>query len=476
MKTKLLFFLIKIFICKLLFSQSNVLLTFSAQIENQPIPLDSVRVKNLTQGVDTIVYFPDTILVLSTITKLDFFNANNSFFLGNVYPNPFEGYTSFYVDVHKNDRFRLSVFDVLGRKLFNSELKLEKGRHSFTFTSGASNLYFLSVESTFNKQAIKLVCNNISMSSSPNVTYDGLVNGYEKRTVSNSNFTWIAGDTLKILAYSTIGTNSIANEIVTDNPSSTTSYQFNLYPGLRCFDEPHIIDSRDGNIYRTVQIGNQCWMAENLRYLPAVFNTVSGSNSSNRYWVYGYDGVDVALAKSHVESGVNVYQRYGVLYNYYAATAGTLCPVFPSNAYIQGVCPHGWHIPNWSDVKFLRDSLFNYYLLSDSAVGSALSFGNSIWFPGLLLSSPDFAKTGFRGLPGGYRKARGIGINPPPASFNGMSYYTYWWRCETDFPGINYYIGVNYNNKNLILDKFMENSNNSSDRQHGAYVRCVRNY
>jgi uncharacterized protein (TIGR02145 family) len=83
-------------------------------------------------------------------------------------------------------------------------------------------------------------------------------------------------------------------------------------------------DSRDGKVYKTVKIGDQWWMAENLAWLPEVDSI--GKKTSLRYSVYGYKGQSVAEAKA-----TDYYKTYGVLYNWKDALT---------------VCPDGWHLPS----------------------------------------------------------------------------------------------------------------------------------
>ena len=84
-------------------------------------------------------------------------------------------------------------------------------------------------------------------------------------------------------------------------------------------------DPRDGYIYKTIKIGNQTWLAENLRYLPRI---------GNGYYVYDYHGNDVSEAKR-----TNSFKKYGVLYNMVAA---------------KDACPNGWHIPSDDEWKKLE--------------------------------------------------------------------------------------------------------------------------
>ncbi len=150
-----------------------------------------------------------------------------------------------------------------------------------------------------------------------------------------------------------------------------------------CCGEP-TIDSRDGNTYNTVQIGSQCWMAENMNY--------STSNS----WCYNDNA-----------AYCNVYGR---LYIWDAAMAGaTSSNSVPSG--VQGVCPSGWHLPSDEEWKILEgevDSQFGYPDQEWDAFGlrgtdvslNLREAGTTHW------DSPNAGATnssGFAALPGGRR-------------------------------------------------------------------------
>ena len=80
--------------------------------------------------------------------------------------------------------------------------------------------------------------------------------------------------------------------------------------------EGEMVDSRDNHVYKTVEIGEQTWMAENLAYLPKVNKPAAAATCEGEplYFVYDYDGEDVNAAKN-----TETYKTYGVLYNWYAA-------------------------------------------------------------------------------------------------------------------------------------------------------------
>jgi uncharacterized protein (TIGR02145 family)/prepilin-type N-terminal cleavage/methylation domain-containing protein len=108
----------------------------------------------------------------------------------------------------------------------------------------------------------------------------------------------------------------------------------------------NIIDSRDSKSYATVLIGGQCWMKENLAYLPVVHSysqfATQGSSSLPGYSVTGYDGSDVPTAKA-----TSNFTTYGVLYNGYAI----------GQTGINAICPTGWHVPSEVEWTTLATSL-----------------------------------------------------------------------------------------------------------------------
>jgi uncharacterized protein (TIGR02145 family) len=207
-------------------------------------------------------------------------------------------------------------------------------------------------------------------------------------------------------------------------------------------------DPRDGKVYQTVVIGNQEWMAENLAYLPSVNMVADGSENaagSYYYYVYGYDGTNVADAKA-----TDNYATYGVLYNWTAAMDGEASSTTNPSG-IQGVCPAGWHLPSEAE----WDELTNYLGGTGVAGGKLKETGTTHW------NTPNTGatnETGFTALPGGNRSSNG--------SFGSIGYAGHWWSA-TEYSAASAWYRLMYGNNGSV-------SRNIYGKEVGFSVRCVR--
>jgi uncharacterized protein (TIGR02145 family) len=198
--------------------------------------------------------------------------------------------------------------------------------------------------------------------------------------------------------------------------------------GWDCGDD--FIDPRDSNIYPTVQIGTQCWMAKNLAYLPSVVGPLTGSETTPYYYVYDYNGTSVSAAKA-----TSNYTTYGVLYNWPAAMTA---------------CPIGWHLPTDAEQYILE----KYLSTGDCSpgdrgvfrcvpAGTALKEGGS---------------AGFNAKLGGSRYADG--------SFLSIGSSTYFWSSSA------------YDSSNAWYRKLITSDptvrRNTNDKAYGFSVRCLR--
>ena len=152
-----------------------------------------------------------------------------------------------------------------------------------------------------------------------------------------------------------------------------------------------IVKDIDGNFYKTIKIGNQVWMAENLKVThysdgsPLVDGTDSVDLTGDYVTKYYFYYEDDSAANANT---------YGALYTWAGAMNGAVSSdAVPSG--VQGVCPYGWHLP--SDGEW--DQLVNYLGSLTEAGGKLKETGTIHW------KDPNNAtnESGFTALPGGYR-------------------------------------------------------------------------
>lgn len=198
-----------------------------------------------------------------------------------------------------------------------------------------------------------------------------------------------------------------------------------------------------GNVYKIVKIGEQWWMAENLKYLPSVTGSTSVSETSPYYYVYDYNGTVVANAKA-----TDNYTTHGVLYNWAAAMAGS--PSSTDNpSGVQGVCPTGWHLPSNAEWTQLTD-----YLGGTSAAGVKLKEIGTTHWEGSNIGATN--ETGFTALPSGYFSN----------GFACIGTEGYWWSTTESSSSTAHTRLIQYNQDAVLNIGF--------GKEIGFSVRCVK--
>ncbi|MBC8257206.1 MAG: fibrobacter succinogenes major paralogous domain-containing protein [Candidatus Marinimicrobia bacterium] len=208
----------------------------------------------------------------------------------------------------------------------------------------------------------------------------------------------------------------------------------------------------DGNSYATVQIGNQLWMAENLK--TTHYNNgdeiqyVQDESSEPNVWENLSTG-----AYGYYEDNPSYKETYGNLYNWYAVDDE------------RGVCPEGYHVPTDDEYKVLE----MYLGMSESEAndtgsrgtneGSKLAGGADLWYSGILKNNSEFGSSGFTGLPAGYR-----GYDNGTYSAT-MGWSGSFWSSSESSSGNAWSRELNYYNSNVIRY--------STNKRGGFSVRCL---
>jgi uncharacterized protein (TIGR02145 family) len=176
----------------------------------------------------------------------------------------------------------------------------------------------------------------------------------------------------------------------------------------------HFTDPRDGKQYKTIKIGSQTWMGENLAW-----------KYEKDCWAYNNNDSIAAV--------------YGRLYTWEVAKRS---------------CPLNWHLPSDEEWKKLIE-----YLGGDTAAGGKLKEAGLVHWQKPNVEGSD--KSGFTSLPAGNR-----------SSFNGAFYglgkYTCWWSSSEHTETGEIYVNSVSNVSGAINSGY-------HNREFGYSVRCVKN-
>lgn len=197
---------------------------------------------------------------------------------------------------------------------------------------------------------------------------------------------------------------------------------------------PDPVTDIEGNTYKTIKIGDQLWMSENLR--TTRFN----------------DGADIPLTKDddawrnlttaaycwYNNDEATYKDPYGAIYNGFTVASGKLCPA-------------GWHVPVIDEWRALRDFLGD----SSKAGGKIKESGTAHWL------SPNKGgdnRTGFTALPAGIRYFEGTFASV--LSFSGM------WSASEVSDEEQWYAALYYAEAGFITDH--------RNKKYGLSVRCLK--
>jgi len=199
---------------------------------------------------------------------------------------------------------------------------------------------------------------------------------------------------------------------------------------------PDSVTDSSGNVYNTVTIGTQVWMAENLKTtkyndgtdIPNVTDgTIWQSLNSGAYCWYNDD--------------IGNKTPYGALYNWYTINTGKLAPI-------------GWHIPTDAEWTTLTDFLGGVSIAGDKLKEA----GTSHW------PVPNTGATneiGFTGLPAGYRYVNGTYYY---GGIGGIS--AFWWSSTEQ--STDYAWSIKIGSFNSLIDR------NAGYEKSGYSVRCIK--
>lgn len=233
-----------------------------------------------------------------------------------------------------------------------------------------------------------------------------------------------------------------------------TKYALHQVDSIIFYSEPALTDI-DGNVYRTVTIGSQVWMAENLK--TTHYNDgaeIEYPGSDNAAWTANTSG-----AYAWYSNEIFYKNLYGAIYNWHAVNSGKLCPT-------------GWRVPSDLDWSLLTDYIID--INEDATVNNIGNFIRSCrqvdsplggacatllhprWNAFTQYGTDDYE---FSGLPGGHRDYTGL--------YYELGVKAHWWTSS------------GHNEQNAWLRRIhghMESVERTWTRKDmGFSVRCIKN-
>ncbi len=225
--------------------------------------------------------------------------------------------------------------------------------------------------------------------------------------------------------------------------------------GVPCPGTPTLTDI-DGNVYNTVQIGNQCWMKENLRTAHYADSTLIPIENPSLNYTEPYREIP--------NGSISNVHTYGYLYNWATVMHGEASSSSNPSG-VQGICPTGWHVPSvaeWTELfdyvgsqdEFLCDSNSSKIV---KALASTMGWDSSATDCTIGNNPSENNATGFSVLPAGL--------------FAGLSSYdffgsrAFFWTTVEDYNP--YYVQFAHNWTQLLID-------NTPPGYYPYSVRCIK--
>jgi uncharacterized protein (TIGR02145 family) len=249
------------------------------------------------------------------------------------------------------------------------------------------------------------------------------------------------------------GAGSFISNIIGLDPNSTyyvrayaTNSDGTAYGEEKVFKtyQDYVFDS-DGNGYGTILIGDQEWMAENLK--TTTYN--EGTEIPNITEDVDWAGITGGAYCWYKNDKATYDKGYGTLYNWYAVNTGILCPI-------------GWHVPTneeWETlVHFIDPTATEFW---SPVAGGKLKSTRTAPADHPRWDLPNTGATnefGFSALPGGYRDIDG--------TFDGALYTCFLWSSTEKSANMGMCRGIN----NIYGDIGWSFLN----KQDGFSVRCIK--
>lgn len=370
-------------------------ITFGIDGEND-VP-ESIKIENLVQDTELVLTGNDVLHLFgisSGITKPISIERNLS-----IFPNPTSTSSTltFYNPIEGN--VVVKVFNIAGKLILYQSDNLPQSEVKYTLGGLNIGCYIVNIHTNYNVYSTQIISTN-SMLSQPYIKLQSALTKEIVMLKSDLKSTLNDGDTIQ-MSYNNselllfTANSDTGKSRVTLVPESNKTVYFD-------FSSSSLRDI-DGNVYSTVEIGDQVWMTENMKVthyadgseIPLIENDSEWdklSATAKAYCWYNNDRTNI--------------EDYGALYTW-AAVMNGVSSISNLSDKAQGVCPSGWHLPSDHDWKVLEMHLGMPNNELNLDFGRGTDEGGKLKEKGTIhWNSPNTGatnETGFTALAGGLR-------------------------------------------------------------------------
>ncbi|NLA23932.1 MAG: T9SS type A sorting domain-containing protein, partial [Bacteroidales bacterium] len=400
--------------------------------------VDSVFVTNLKtgnsialSGNETLELVPGAGLRFLADTK----NTNVA-----IYPNPSDNLCNIEFALEKEGKTSISLYDVAGKTLLTWVGDLSKSVHVFQLQGLTSGIYNIIIKSESLIYSNRIFgtgngSNALSFSKISEYPAEEIQTTMINKSKSSNTLPYIYGELLLLEAISSEGHKTVKTLILNEVAQEQANRYIDFY-FVDCIDA-------DSYMYKTVEIGDYVWMAEDLKTTKYRDNSEIKNVKDTEEWIQLKEG---AWCNYENES------KEPVLYNWY------------STSDVRQICPSGWHIPSDDEWKVLEVEIGmrENYVEEVGWRGNDLSWklkeaGEEFWLKN------DDEKTNLTGF-----SARANGMR----NFAGNFYYknnnAVWWTATESNQEYAWSRGIQYDVHSIFREDGRKNM--------GFSLRCIKNY
>lgn len=415
-----------------------LVLTYTAEDNGTYVQLDSIKVMNRSQDCDTVLYWPDTVLVLgSNVGMHEGIIENGGLQVFQNYPNPVINQTTIKIYVPADGLVIIIITDVTGRTVYKSEQVLEQGYHSFRYIPGIKGISLFTVSTKDISKSIRILSTNSASQTS--VEYTGSYHSPHnlKEEYFQQSFNFNFGNTLLYIGYADDLESGIL-EMPIAHDTSAFQFAYNIpCPNLATV-------TYEGQVYNTVQIFSQCWLKENLNVGTMISGDLEMTNNGE---------IEKYCFVNNQDSCI----KYGGLYQWNEMMQ------YENQVGSQGICPIGWHVPDDEEWKVLEgvadsqygvgDAIWEWYENRGYDAAENLKASDT-WYNGGIGND----MFGFSGLPSGARNSSGNWVD--------IGLKSKWWTSSAINGWSAWVRGIN--------GWFLNINHDGAHYEFGTVVRCIK--